>query len=36
MNLRLLLVQYLAHDDYQDFNFLFRLCYGIFRISAAF
>jgi hypothetical protein len=25
MDLRLLYVQYLAHDDRQDFNFLFRL-----------
>jgi hypothetical protein len=26
MDLRLLYVQYLAHDDHQNFNFLFRLC----------
>jgi hypothetical protein len=25
MDLRLLYVQYLAHDDHQNFNFLFRL-----------
>jgi len=25
MELRLLYVQYLAHDDHQNFNFLFRL-----------
>jgi hypothetical protein len=25
MELRLLHVQYLAHDDHQNFNFLFRL-----------
>jgi hypothetical protein len=27
MELRLLYVQYLAHDDHQNFNFLFRLRY---------